>query len=1065
VLPPKIDERDYEKILKELREVAFSYVPELRSKDDASSALLNIFSNISCQIINRLNKVPDKNFRAFLNMFGTRLLSAQPAKVPVTFYLAEGTLESVLVPARTRVATSETEEHSAIIFETEKTMNAEVSQLKAVYSVDPADDQIFEHTSELTEGKPSELFVSSPSQEHALYLGHNYLFNLKKSTEEDSTGIKLKIGSIDGSLDVLNIIWEYWGEDAEGEKDKWKPFYKSTDERFTVLTKTDLGPIKKKEIEGKETFWIRARLDGDLPPKIPTLKPIKACIENTIRPDIAFYNDVPIDLTKSFYPFGSQPNTYDTFYIGSQGGFSKRNTNVSISFSLKELGHPEKSSAGSLLLSWEYWNGSGWRRLESVDYKFDGNDHIHPDNFKSVQFRCPQDIEPTEVNGKENYWIRIRIVSGNYGIKSANSGPYPPEINDVLIENSCEGQNLHYCFARNNLQFSEYSKTDIFKPFQPPEEKHKTIYFGFDKPFSTGRISIFFLMEKQEYLEKTKPRIEWSYLGAGNGKTEWVPLHVLDATDNLAQSGTVEFVGPSNLSKTKKFGQELYWIRAEVVEGNFQSFEKTLATFVYTKLEEARFEKIPQTQTRQLYTLSRLATVLPISLSIMLNPDTVKVLPIFTSKTERLTLSNIPSKNRIDFSQLLPMISIGSCIPEVFFHPKFTVPKEVRENPAAPIIKGIYMNTTWAIQAETVSDEILGRSDGTADPSFSFSRYPVLAESVWVREPSIPDKDFSGGKDENLVQVTDKGEVWVRWQSVEDFFESHEKSRHYMIDKSFGKIQFGNGRNGMIPPTSAIIKATYQTGGGVKGNVKAGEVSNLLTSIAFVDKVSSPGVAQGGADTEIVERALEKRPKRIQHRQRAVTREDYEWLAKEASRAVSRAKCIPNLNDEGEYKPGCVSVIIVPESNEDQPSPSSELVRMTEEYLKNRNPVSVSNLTVTSPAYISVSVTADLYVSSIDLASSVKFAAMKRLKEFLHPLYGGYDEKGWEFGKIPCLSDVLALLKELSGVDHVENLSMTIREEKSGTSSVISELKHDINLPSYVLISSGAHQIGIRWEG
>jgi uncharacterized phage protein gp47/JayE len=1088
--PPKIYETDYENIL---RELAASYIPEWSAQDDAGSALLTIFSNMVNQVTTRLNRVPNKNFIAFLNMIDTKLLPAQPARVPVTFFLAEGALESVLVPAKTLVATSETEEHPSITFETEKTMGAQVVQLKALYSVNPSMDQVIEHASELFQGKAVELFTSSVPKMRILYFAHDSLFNLGKSVGEGNyTNIILDLESIDESLDSVLplIVWEYWGEGQDG-KDQWIRLVAGNSEstepntkKSIVLKKTNTYPAKKKKIEENESFWIRAKIEDTLPSKTPTLKPVKAQIQNLVEPDTAFYNDTSLDLTNSFFPFGTQPNTYDTFYIGSQEGFSKKNAEVTISFEISQRGTPNQTTGGALLLSWEYWNGKAWDVIRGISftkyskrisaflgtftttksisiagtYEFDTN--------ADAKFSCPPDIEPLELNGKKNHWIRIRIVSGNYGIKTTdNATPSPPKIEKIKILNSCAPQPLQHCLTNNNLQFIDCSKAELFKPFQPLEEKRQTIYFGFDKPFSTDRISIFFSLQKQEYLEETKPRIEWSYLGLRSEKAEWIPMNVLDDTDNLTRSGTIEFIGPNEIAKVKKFGHELYWIRAEIVEGEFQSFEETKYIVIKEKLVEAKLENLSTMQILRRCGMNSLVSSLTKDLSYMRRLSMTNFAHTANSEFQAPAQSSETEHELTNVVESLPLISTGPCLQEAFLHPKFTFPREIIGIPASPKISGIYLNTTWAIQAETVSEEVLGTGDGTAEQSFSFSRNPVLSENIMVREPAVPATYPDKNAQEYLVQVTNTGEIWVTWQAAEDFLDSDEESRHYIIDRTSGQIRFGDGKNGMAPQAGAVIKATYQTGGGVMGNVRAGEIRNLLTSIAFVDSVINPESAQGAADTETEENVLEKSPKRIQHRWRAVTKEDYEWLAKEASRAVARAKCIPNLNDEGEKQPGCVSVIIVPESREDLPIPSSELVRIVEDYIKNRNPVSVSKLTVTYPAYLSISVTAELYVPSIDLASSVKFAAIERLKEFLHPLFGGYDGKGWEFGKIPCLSAILTLLEDLPNVEHVENASMTVKEEGSGVTLVVTDLKQGISLPPYMLISSGTHQIAVRWEG
>ncbi len=61
-------------------------------------------------------------------------------------------------------------------------------------------------------------------------------------------------------------------------------------------------------------------------------------------------------------------------------------------------------------LSWEYWNGSGWwqikvERDETAFLKLSGN----------LKFDVPSDLAQTDVLGKTSYWIRARLIGGDYG--------------------------------------------------------------------------------------------------------------------------------------------------------------------------------------------------------------------------------------------------------------------------------------------------------------------------------------------------------------------------------------------------------------------------------------------------------------------------------------------------------------------------------------------------------------------------------------------------------------------------------------------------------------------------
>ena len=70
-------------------------------------------------ILYRLNRVPEKNYLAFLNMIGIRLRSPQPARALMTFDLVEGA-EKQVIKEGTQIATAQAADEDTIIFETQK---------------------------------------------------------------------------------------------------------------------------------------------------------------------------------------------------------------------------------------------------------------------------------------------------------------------------------------------------------------------------------------------------------------------------------------------------------------------------------------------------------------------------------------------------------------------------------------------------------------------------------------------------------------------------------------------------------------------------------------------------------------------------------------------------------------------------------------------------------------------------------------------------------------------------------------------------------------------------------
>ena len=71
---------------------------------DLGLALIELFAGMAEQVADHLNRVPDRDRLAFLDLIGIRPLPAQSARVPLTFTLADGQT-TAFVPAATVVAT------------------------------------------------------------------------------------------------------------------------------------------------------------------------------------------------------------------------------------------------------------------------------------------------------------------------------------------------------------------------------------------------------------------------------------------------------------------------------------------------------------------------------------------------------------------------------------------------------------------------------------------------------------------------------------------------------------------------------------------------------------------------------------------------------------------------------------------------------------------------------------------------------------------------------------------------------------------------------------------------
>ncbi len=73
------------------------------------------------------------------------------------------------------------------------------------------------------------------------------------------------------------------------------------------------------------------------------------------------------------------------------------------------------------------------------------------------------------------------------------------------------------------------------------------------------------------------------------------------------------------------------------------------------------------------------------------------------------------------------------------------------------------------------------------------------------------------------------------------------------------------------------------------------------------------------------------------------------------------------------------------------------------------------DLWVGGPGWLRVSVAAEIVPVSVEEAANVETAALARLARFLHPLTGGPEWLGWEFGRSPYRSDLFALVESTPG--------------------------------------------------
>ena len=173
---------------------------------------------------------------------------------------------------------------------------------------------------------------------------------------------------------------------------------------------------------------------------------------------------------------------------------------------------------------------------------------------------------------------------------------------------------------------------------------------------------------------------------------------------------------------------------------------------------------------------------------------------------------------------------------------------------------GNYLYTTIVEQGETISEDLLGSSDGTPNQSFVLNYTEVITDSIKL---SI-----------------NQGDGFEDWTQINSFLDCGAQDLVYVtnvdeFDRCF--IELGNGNNGRIPtPYLNGIVCTYRVGGGTVGNVNAFTITEMGESIAFVDSTFNPETAMVLArDKEDINSIKEKSAIAFRTRDRAVTQQDY----------------------------------------------------------------------------------------------------------------------------------------------------------------------------------------------
>ncbi len=341
------------------------------------------------------------------------------------------------------------------------------------------------------------------------------------------------------------------------------------------------------------------------------------------------------------------------------------------------------------------------------------------------------------------------------------------------------------------------------------------------------------------------------------------------------------------------------------------------------------------------------------------------------------------------------------------------------------------MSLSWAginaveiDQRQTVRDRVIGQSDGSADQLFQLALSSVETSSF-------------------ELQVEEAGRGYVKWQAVSDIGLSGRDDAVFVLDSEAGTVLFGNGIFGRIPEAGRRVRvATMRAGGGAAGNLPAATLQEIEAKGVDGNTITSKlkvlqGIAtDGGADAETLDEAERRIPARLQHRNRAVTEDDYRSLVAETPGAnIGRVEVLPRFMPRQRRfnVPGVVSVMVLPRKQSydpPNPRPDQPLIQKVHNYLSARRPLA-TELYVIGCEYIPIALSIGITVKAGFGHDQVNYDVRQAVQAYLAPLppYGPAGE-GWPLGRSVKDRELEVVVARVKGVNTVSSVNLFQRQGK-----------------------------------
>ncbi len=392
---------------------------------------------------------------------------------------------------------------------------------------------------------------------------------------------------------------------------------------------------------------------------------------------------------------------------------------------------------------------------------------------------------------------------------------------------------------------------------------------------------------------------------------------------------------------------------------------------------------------------------------------------------------------------------------------------------AVPEIRQFWLNAARVRTVRRGLSERFTMEGYRSGKSFRLLNRNVHEAAVWALEPRILGEEETERlrQEGRLREIRDGDgtlrETWIRWEETENFLRHGPADRVCLLDANEGILTFGGGVHGAIPAPGILdgIQVEYSTGGGSRCCLGPGQINGLELSAGFVNKAFNPLPLSGGCDRETAMEAMDRAGKELKHRFRAVTGSDYVDLAMEAVGNIEKAACFSGMDLSGGRQPGSVTLVVLKKERGPEDQAFGDMSQEIRRSLLRCLPagMSSSSLYIREPLMVEIELLVTAEVQGFADMFPVRNAIGKAIEEFLDPVTGNFDQKGWQIGTLPDRLQMETVIKKVPGLISLKSLVVFGRlpGEPGRPEADLDEIRSH----PYVLPVGGRHQIRIQTAG